>query len=464
MPITEGFMESVFNSNIVETKEQIMSNITFVICFMLVLFVYIYQFFKLEYKTISKKIRFLFIGLFLGLNIVLFLAMLKFNLTPKKTFQHHLSSAVWSWQKKYQKVYPANIIFHTISLTIDKRKMEQLEKEISHFRFNTKKKTKEKELIILVIGETARYSQFGIHCYERNTTPKLAQLNNLISFSDVYTQANLTSLSVPQIITRANPENFELQYKEKTIVEAFKEGGYYTAWFGNQGAFLPIVKRLKSIADYSYFPSVPNDFDGAILPHLKKIISANDKPKFIVIHTWGSHFRYSARYPKNFEVYQPNLEPTGYNMGIENKQKMINSYDNSILYTDYFLNEIIQYIKHQNLNSSLVYLSDHGENLYEDDSTHGHGSENPTEEELHIPLFIWNSDEYIKSNPNKIKYLHHNIDKKATTESIFYTLFDLGNIESPKVKKVKTFSLSSADFTPPEKRKFMNANKEVLAK
>ncbi|WP_353134796.1 phosphoethanolamine transferase, partial [Pseudopedobacter sp.] len=270
------------------------------------------------------------------------------------------------------------------------------------------------------------------------------------------------------IITRATPDNLNLQFKEKTILDAFQEAGFYTAWISNQNAQQPIIKRLKEVADYSYFSKSEIDnnspYDTDLIPNIKQALQNRSKRKFIIIHTLGSHFRYSKRYPKSFEKFTPAIAKTGYeNFDISNKTKFINAYDNSILFTDFFLHSLIKELEKINVISTLMYISDHGENLFDDkNELILHGTESPTKHEYHIPLFMWFSKGYQEKNTEKVNNLINNKDKKATSNSTFYTLLDIANIRYNSYEKEIHKSLSNINYREPIERKLINTSKKVI--
>lgn len=90
--------------------------------------------------------------------------------------------------------------------------------------------------------------------------------------------------------------------------------------------------------------------------------------------------------------------------GGENRQQLINAYDNSIRYTDYFLHHLIQILDSTNHTTALYYSPDHGEDLLDDDRKRFlHASPHPTYYQLHIPLFLWFSDQYRQEFPNDMQ-------------------------------------------------------------
>ena len=132
--------------------------------------------------------------------------------------------------------------------------------------------------------------------------------------------------------------------------------------------------------------------DAALLPYLEKELDKSDEDMFIVLHTYGSHFNYHERYPAEFRIYTPDKAE-----GIRQsyKKELRNAYDNSIRYTDYVLGEIVDMLKKKEVCASMLYLSDHGEDIFDDArARYLHASPIPTYYQLHIPYIIWFSDDY----------------------------------------------------------------------
>ena len=413
IPITEGFMEAVYRTNVSETFEQISSNFGFFILFLCLIASYIYLFLKIKNTYLHRTIRIMLVLFFLSFNGVLFIKMFQIHSASQKPLSEKIDLALTSTLLKYNKIYPIDIVINSYKTFSSLRKSSALASQIEKFSFNAQSENdpNEEEIYILVIGETSRYASFHLNGYERNTSPNLDTIQNLLSFSNVYSAANLTSISVPMLITRANPRDRTIQNKEKTVLDAFQEAGYFTAWFANQSSEYPIINRLKNKADLfisnQFGVGIRGFYDDEILPEFQNTLKNKESKKFIVIHSLGSHFRYTNRYPKEFEKFSPAMKDFGYNdYNVQNKEEIINAYDNSIYYTDYFLSLLIESLKSTNKKAVLLFVSDHGENLFDDNKKIiGHGTSKPTKYEYHIPYFIWYSNQYAEHNQQKIENL-----------------------------------------------------------
>jgi glucan phosphoethanolaminetransferase (alkaline phosphatase superfamily) len=341
----------------------------------------------------------------------------------------------------------------------ERRFLATLAQQNSQFKFGAYQNTQNKtpQLIVLVIGESSRYDRWNLNGYARETNPLLSKETNLITFSDALSPVSATRLAVPLILSR-KPTKLSLEegFKEKTLISAFKEAGFKTYWLSNQLSFSYFdtpVSALANEADIVQFMNLggyTNDatLDQVLFEPFKTALADPAPHKLIVLHTLGNHWNYSYRYPPEFDHWKPSLlgnsNPTYDDQS--RKDEVNNSYDNSVLYADWVLSQIIGIVKsHQQLSSALVYVSDHGENLVNENCKLGlHGSN--TEFDFHIPLFTWYSDTYANQNPNIIEQLLNNRNARLNLENIFHTVVDMGNIKYPDEQLDRSFV--SKSFQP----------------
>lgn len=470
VPMTEGFVEAVFMTYYGEAMEQINSNLPIIILCFLLAALYVFLFFRIQNTFLPRKIRIGIAALFLLFNGILFIQMVRIQPGENISTSFRLKTAFQSTYLKYYSVYPANLIIHTQRNISNQQKNKKLRKNIDAFSFNATSENpeNEEEIYVLIIGESARYQNFGINGYDRNTTPNLDTIRNLIPFSDVSAVANVTSYSIPMIITRETQDDRTISEKEKSVLDAFREAGFRTSWFANQNSDYPVVRRLRGVTDdfiaNQFDVKIKGFYDADILPQFREILNKKDRKKLFVIHTLGSHFRYTNRYPEAFEVFKPAMKESGYNdLKASNREEIVNSYDNSIRYTDYFLSEMIATLKETKKNAVLIYLSDHGQNFFEtEDKIFGHGTLKPTEYEYHIPYFVWTSNSYKAEFPEKIKALRENKDKPSGVNHTFYTLLDLANIDFKDGQQKSIFSLASPEYETPKQRFVLNSAGEAI--
>ena len=351
-----------------------------------------------------------------------------------RSILNEMSNAVQFCYIKLYKIYPYNLYLGLADIVSKQNYQKKLEEQVSTFSFGIKPQANgDNPLYILVIGEAARYDHLSFNGYERNTTPLLQARKNLISYDSAYAQANLTSYSLPLIITRATADDADRAYREKSIVEAFQEAGCYSGYLNKQLSSA-LETRIAKASDYAYQSNkevdVENNYDIDLVAKLQECVS--DTSQFFVLHTMGSHFRYEYRYPAEFEQFTPVMGKSFSYLGIseENKSEFINAYDNTILYLDYFLNELIEYVDGLNRSAVIVYISDHGESFWDDDKKLSlHGSYEISKYEFHVPMLVWYSDEYQLNNSQKVENIKQNKAKTISSDAIFYSMLDIAGIK-----------------------------------
>lgn len=337
--------------------------------------------------------------------------------------------------------------------------MENAHGQLKDFRFNavqTTTRSADEEIFVLVIGETGRPDRWQLNGYERPTNPRLIHQQGVVSFTNATTGWAWTRMSVPVIVSRKPSMVRASFFPERSIVSAFGEAGFWTAWYSMHGALgfheSPVALYASEADDARYINPAsylsPGAYDGALLTPLDEALARSEGKKFIVLHTMGSHFNYAHRVPPEFEIFQPSLRGR-HGIDLHDRtlrEQLNNSYDNSIIYTDHVLAEIIQRLEKAGKVASMLYIADHGENLFDGDcdkSGHGHN----TEHDYRIAALWWSSQSFAKRYPEKIAAVLKRRDTPWTTENVFATLLDAAGIEIAG-QRGPTKSLLSREFTP----------------
>lgn len=354
-----------------------------------------------------------------------------------------------------QDVYPINAL-HNLGFAINKwDKVKQYPETSADFTFEAVRVKDslqtEREIIVLIIGETSRADNWSLYGYNRETNPELKKQENLFVFKDALTQSNTTHKSVSIILSDAEAENYNSIYNKKGLIFAFKEAGFTTICLSNQAENGSFIEYFTKEADiYQTIRTTDpatgltfNNYDEALLPILEKLIEDNKGDLFIVLHTYGSHFSYMERYPEAFQKFTPDYISE---VSKAQKEQLVNAYDNSILYTDHFLNQTIETLKKTKAAIAMLYTSDHGEDLFDDDRGRFlHASPTPTYYQLRIPIIMWFSDQFKASNTIKMEAVENNIEQPISTNAIFHTMLNTANIESKYLEK--DLSLVHPSFT-----------------
>jgi heptose-I-phosphate ethanolaminephosphotransferase len=340
-------------------------------------------------------------------------------------------------------------VFSQGYLTVSLQQQELAERELAKsFKFNAKRETPpaEPETYVLVIGESARSHNFSLYGYGRETNPRLQKVkNNLVVFKDVITQVAQTQHSVPLIITRGSLMDRTRTLRETSIVSAFREVGFHTYWLSTQQreTAMAAISRYTKEADVVRF--FERQHDMALADSLENLLQQNNPStkRFFLLHTLGSHFNLTSRYPRSFARF-PDGEESGLLHGTSASvgyRELIGAYDNTILYTDHVLGEIIDSLQRRPGIKALFYVPDHGDNLRDDERDYfGHAHSN--EYDLPIPMIFWYSEEFAQRYPEKVETARKNAERPLNTRAVFYSLAQMGGItlDDPLLPKLSVFS------------------------
>ncbi len=374
------------------------------------------------------------------------IALLSYGLTFTASSEH-----TGEYRLKYD-VFPVNI-YYNLRFAVQKWNRSNLYPQTSRdFKFNAVKEQKadNREIYVLVVGEAGRAGNWSLWGYERETNPLLSRQQGLVLYKDAITQANATHKSVPLMLSAANADDFDCIYRQKSIVGAFKEAGFTTLFLSNQTPNRTFTDYFATEADYHHNirPAssgglvTENNYDIHMLPLLKHYIDSLPDNLFAVIHTYGSHFNYRERYPREFAHFLPD---DATEVEVKNRHQLINAYDNSIRYTDYFLHRLIQMLDSTGYTTAFYYSPDHGEDLLDDERKRFlHASPHPTYYQLHIPLLFWFSDEYQKAFPEKYQAVQNHAVQPVSTRQVFHTMLDLASIRTPYMDS--TYSVANPSF------------------
>ena len=356
-------------------------------------------------------------------------------------------------------VFPANVCYNSylaVRRTILTANYPETSKDFS-FQATSEHPKDQREIYLFVIGETGRAHNWGLYGYERNTTPLLQKQEGLIAFTDVLTQSNTTHKSVPMLMSLACAEDYNQIYRTKGMISAFKDAGFYTAYLSNQDYNHSFIDIFGEEADKFFFLKYSNlpteeKKDTKLAEMVRELISEGHQKLFIVLHTYGSHFNYYERYPQSRAQFKPDYIT---NVTPKNRSILINAYDNTILQTDLFLNGLIEELQKEDAAAAMLYTSDHGEDIYDDDrNLFLHASPVPSYYQLHVPFVVWTSDEYQQSYPQIPASLKANREKAvASNATVIHTLLQLGGIRT--VYRNDSLSVGSEQYTE-KTRYFLN--------
>ncbi len=293
-------------------------------------------------------------------------------------------------------------------------------------------------LMVIVLGETARAMNFAYNGYERDTNPFTKEMG-LIAFQDVSSCGTYTALSVPCMFSNMTRDSYDKPRAaaQDNALDVLQHAGVDILWIDNDGGDKGVAKNLT----YNTInASLKNQdcngstcFDVAMLKDAKTFISNGSHNKLLVLHTIGSHGpTYWQRYPDAQAPFQPACNRSD----IENcdDKQIVNVYDNTLVYTDYVLAQVIEELKSvsSDYNVMMTYISDHGESLGESGLyLHGTPYSIAPKEQTHVPWLMWMPEQYAEQKGINKKCLERKAQNSSLShDNLFHSLLGLYGVDT----------------------------------
>lgn len=287
------------------------------------------------------------------------------------------------------------------------------------------------KLLVIVVGESMRASSFGLLGYERQTTPELAKLPIWL-FRQTHSCGTNTATSVPCMFSDLDRKHFD-EWEAKTrenLLDIYHRTGLAVEWIDNNTGSKDVARLLPELdVAHRTDPQLCNAdgcFDEMLLTELDQRLPIIQRDSVVVLHMLGSHGpAYFERYPARFAKFQPicndvelqNCDPAA----------LRNSYDNSVLYSDFVLSEIIHRVQAQSaLESAVVFISDHGESTGEKGFfLHGAPYAIAPREQTEVPMWLWFSDSFQQAQQLNSACLAAAMKEPTSHDAVFHMLLKL---------------------------------------
>ena len=305
--------------------------------------------------------------------------------------------------------------------------------------------------IVVIIGESFSKSHSSLYGYGKETNPNLGNRKNdgsLLVFNNVESPSTDTTEAFKSLMSTYCHEFGEdvEWYKCPTIIGIAKQCGYFTSWVSNQcmtGVFENPITEYASLCDESFFVGKQFaemgdvSYDESVLGKLK--VLDNHTRKMVFVHLMGSHERFNERFPVNRKKF---VEKDYFENPSQQRQ-ILSDYDNSVVYNDSIVNEIIKLYEKE--ESIIFYFSDHALDVYESSpSYYGHsiqGDSTSVKCGKQIPFVIFMSDNYRREFPKVVDSLSKNVDADFNTDNLIYLLMDIMGAQFKLNNDVKKFTL-----------------------
>ena len=306
--------------------------------------------------------------------------------------------------------------------------------------------------LVLVIGESTNRQRMSLYGYPRQTTPELDKLKDQLSvFDNVITPRPYTIEALQQVLTFADEDNPELYLSTPSLVSMMKQAGYKTFWITNQQTMTKRNTMLTTFSEQAdeqvYLNNNRNQnaaqYDGDVIEPFNKALADAAPRKLIVVHLLGTHMSYQYRYPSTFDKFK---DRNGVPAGVRDDQlPTYNSYDNAVLYNDFVVSSLIKDYAKTDPNGFLLYLSDHGEDVFDSagHSTLGRNENKPTAPMYTIPFMAWASPKWRETHDWSFA---GDLGRPYSSSHLIHTWADLVGLSFDELDRSK--SVVSDSFKP----------------
>ena len=308
--------------------------------------------------------------------------------------------------------------------------------------------------LVLVIGESTNRQRMSLYGYPRPTTPELDKLKDQLDvFDNVITPRPYTIEALQQVLTFADEENPDLYLSTPSLVSMMKQAGYKTFWITNQQTMTKRNTMLTTFSEQAdeqvYLNNNRNQnaaqYDGDVIEPFNKALADGAPRKLIVVHLLGTHMSYQYRYPSTFDRFQ---DREGVPAGIRDDQlPTYNSYDNAVLYNDFVVSSLIKDYARTDPNGFLLYLSDHGEDVFDSvgHSTLGRNENKPTAPMYTIPFMAWASPKWRATHDWN---LAGDLSRPYSSSHLIHTWADLAGLSFDELDRSKSLVSDSFKARP----------------
>ncbi|TDV49382.1 heptose-I-phosphate ethanolaminephosphotransferase [Pseudomonas helmanticensis] len=308
--------------------------------------------------------------------------------------------------------------------------------------------------LVLVIGESTNRQRMSLYGYQRNTTPELDKLKDQLAvFDNVVTPRPYTIEALQQVLTFADEEHPDLYLSTPSLVSVMKQAGYKTFWITNQQTMTKRNTMLTTFSEQAdeqvYLNNNRNQnaaqYDGDVIEPFNKALADAAPRKLIVVHLLGTHMSYQYRYPPTFDKFQ---DRNGVPPGVRDDQvPTYNSYDNAVLYNDFVVSSLIKDYAKSDPNGFLLYLSDHGEDVFDSvgHKTLGRNENKPTAPMYTIPFMAWASPKW---KANHDWNFAGDLDRPYSSSHLIHTWADLAGLSFDELDRSKSLVSDSFKVRP----------------
>jgi lipid A ethanolaminephosphotransferase len=386
-------------------------------------------------------------------NLGLLLASLVLAFGTTQLVFQDFSSLMRNYTEMRYQINPLNSIYAVLDMTVipaeqPRGPMQPLGEDAQIVK-RSAQANQRAPLLVFVLGETARSQNFSLNGYPRETNPLLAK-ENVISFSQVSSCGTSTAESLPCMFSHLGRTAFAKRSNEfENMLDVLQRAGYAVLWIDNQsgckGQCVRIPTAYTSDLKLPEYCQTGECRDTVMLARIDAELAKLPEERrargtVVVLHQMGSHGpAYFKRTPTEFKTFQP--ECTDSSLSQCERAQVVNAYDNTILFTDYFLSRVIGWLKTQDKNAgAMLYVSDHGESLGEKNMyLHGLPYSVAPPEQTTVPMITWLSPSFEQLSRVSTRCLQSQRDKPLSHDNLFHSVLGLMSVKTSAYQRELDF-------------------------
>lgn len=311
--------------------------------------------------------------------------------------------------------------------------------------------------LVLVLGESTTREHMHLYGYGRDTTPNLDALaasgQGLTVFRNVVSPRPYTIEVMQQILTFGDEEHPDRFLTDPSLINLMKQAGYKTFWITNQQT---MTKRNTMLTTFSQQTDEPvylnnqrnqnaSQYDSVVLAPFDKALKDPAQKKLIIVHLLGTHMDYRYRYPDEFDHFKDKVGAPA--VLSADQLETYNFYDNAVRYNDFVVSDLIKRYSATTPNGFLLYLSDHGEDVYSSGNHDrlGRNELDPTRPMYTIPFLLWTSPSWQASHPRDLQAM---ANRSYSSSHLIHTLSDLAGLSYDRYDPSKSVVNPLFNATP----------------
>ncbi len=297
--------------------------------------------------------------------------------------------------------------------------------------------------VAMILGESTYRGRMHLYGYDLENTPELEDRNRkgeLAVFRDVISPQGATVAVLRELFTFHDAESHEEWYHCNNLIDVLRTAGYKTYWLSNQessGIWGNVAQLYANRCTKKAYTSIREShedhgrLDEELLPLVDMALAEAAEKNFYVIHLMGGHSLYYKRFPYRFTKFTAeDIHGEQSELPLEKRTELA-QYANALYYNDSVVSGIMDRFREE--DALVIYLSDHGETIYDDGSDFaGHVEESPNKYTLEIPLLFWASEKFRARHPEKWAALQSAVNRPYMTDDMIHTILDLMDIRTPE--------------------------------